>query len=102
MVLYEVNLVVNRDIYGDFLSWLREHINEMLCFEGFVKADLWTLEAEDQGSSPDAICVQYHLESRDKLNTYLNVHAPRMRKDGIRRFGGKFSATRRILNGLQV
>jgi hypothetical protein len=41
-------------------------------------------------------CV-YRLASQEHLDAYFRDHAERMRADGMRRFGGKFSATRRVL-----
>ena len=39
----------------------------------------------------------YTLESRAALQTYFDVHAARMREDGVARFGSRFTASRRVL-----
>ena len=41
--------------------------------------------------------MRYHLESREALEQYLRDHAPRLRADGIARFGERFRATRRVM-----
>lgn len=43
------------------------------------------------------LTVQYKVASRDALQAYFDVHAARLRGDGIKRFGGKMTASRRIL-----
>ena len=42
----------------------------------------------------------YTVESRAALEEYLTEHSARMRADGMSRFGGKFSAARRVLTVL--
>ena len=42
-------------------------------------------------------CVQYGVRDAQVLQAYFDQHAPRMREDGVARFGGKFSASRRVL-----
>ena len=43
------------------------------------------------------MCVQYTLRDRASLDAYLRDHAPRMRAEGEARFGGRFRASRRVL-----
>ena len=40
------------------------------------------------------------LTGADALQAYLRDHAPRMREDGLARFGGRFRAQRRVLHTL--
>ena len=42
------------------------------------------------------LCAVYHLRSQSDLDNYLANHAAHMREDGIKRFGQKFSASRRV------
>jgi hypothetical protein len=44
-----------------------------------------------------AICMQYRVRDLAALQDYFEQHAPRLRADGIARFGGRFSANRRTL-----
>ena len=39
-VVYEVNLEADADIAGPFDTWLRDHIADMLQFEGFRSAEI--------------------------------------------------------------
>ena len=68
-------------------------------FDGFLASELLTVE-EDVASNDGSIkpfTVQYRLQNRAKLESYFQDHAAAMREDGMKRFGGKFTATRRIL-----
>jgi hypothetical protein len=108
-VVYEVNLDVDGEVRDEFLSWLSEHVEEMLALEGFLGAEVYERSPEDDGAGQDAgggpparllVTVHYRVRSRDALGAYFRDHAPRMREDGLRRFGGRFRASRRVLERL--
>jgi quinol monooxygenase YgiN len=94
-VLYEVTLRIDPDVEEAYLAWLHDHVDEMLAIDGFVGASMWRLEDDDPRVG--IVCV-YELTDREALATYVAEHAPRMRGDGLRRFDGKFTASRRILH----
>ena len=107
MVVYEVNLAVDADVADDYAAWLGPHIDEVLAVPGFVSAEWWTVEGATSGegdsgeAAPPRVrwSVQYRVESREALQTYFDVHAERLRGDGLARFGGRFEASRRVLLG---
>jgi len=94
-VVYEVNLEADADIAGPFDTWLRDHIADMLQFEGFRSAEIFDDPAAPAGRIRRI--VQYRLRSQAALDDYLTTHAPRMRAQGIARFGNRFTAARRVL-----
>ena len=95
MVIYEVNLAINNEIYTEFRLWLKEHVNEMLQFPGFINASIFKPEF-DEASAQEKLTIQYQLENRDDLEKYFTEFAAKMREEGIKRFNAKFSATRRV------
>ena len=95
MVIYEVNLAIDVDIYPQFQLWLKKHAKEMLEFPGFIQASILKPENE-QVSDREKLTVQYQLENRESLNVYFTEFAPKMREEGINLFKDKFSAERRI------
>jgi hypothetical protein len=94
MIVYEVNLTVDADIADEYAAWLDSHIQEILTIDGFTAAEWFDVEAEGEQSH---WCVHYYLHDRASLERYFANHAERMRADGLNRFGGRFSASRRIL-----
>ncbi|MEL6616792.1 MAG: DUF4286 family protein [Bacteroidota bacterium] len=103
MVIYEVNLAVDREVATAYAAWLAPHIDEILALDGFTSAEWW--EVEPDGDAPEASvdrvrwCVQYRLRDRAALQAYFDHHAARLRGDGLARFAGRFEATRRVLVG---
>ena len=94
MIVYEVRAVVEPDVAAAYQAWLEPHIHEILAIPGFTQAEMFSEEAE---AGRPVWTVRYHLESREALQTYLRDHAPRLRAEGQSRFGGRFDATRRVL-----
>ncbi len=94
-LIYEVTLVIERDIVEPFDSWLADHIEEMLAIPGFLKANVFALEDDEQGRARRV--TQFYLESENHLEQYFVGRAEQMRQVGIDRFGDRFSASRRVL-----
>lgn len=100
MIVYEVNLDVDVAVYVEYCAWLTEHMQAMLALPGFVSAEALARRDPPPASGQRSLCTLYRLASSDDLDRYLREDAPRMRADGVARFGGQFSASRRILSPL--
>ena len=101
MVVYEVNLSIDREIERDYRAWLDEHVRRILALPGFTGARLFRRDPADEGRSDEGrvhLTVQYALVDRAALEAYLEQHAPALRREGLERFPGRFAATRRILD----
>jgi hypothetical protein len=92
--VYEVTLCVDRELAGDLDSWLAAHVEEMLDVAGFVGADTYALD-DDEDRVRRVTC--YYVESDAHLESYLEGEAEERRQPAIDRFGARFSASRRIL-----
>ncbi len=97
MIIYEVNLSIHPSIVNDYLAWLKPHAEAMLQFTGFLSYELFRVDGEDDWQN---YCVQYRLQSREALQSYFDTHAAVMRDDGLKRFGERFKASRRILQAI--
>ncbi len=101
MVVYEVNLSVDRDIEQEFLSWLGGHVERVLRFPGFMGARIYRRDPRDEGAPDEQrfhLTVHYELPDRAAYEAYLERHAPAMRREGLERFPGRFAASRRLLS----
>jgi hypothetical protein len=96
-VVYEVNLDLDAAIRGEYLRWLAGHVAEICALPGFLDARI--LEVTDPPPAPGraSLSVQYRLTGPQALGIYLAEHAPRLRAEGIARFGDRFAASRRVL-----
>lgn len=96
-VLYEVNIEVDASAHDEYRVWLRGHIAEILALPGFTGAKVFEVLDPPASAGRIALCVQYALKDQAALDDYLREHAPRLRADGMARFGGRFQASRRVL-----
>ena len=54
------------------------------------------VDVNDSSKGFVELTVIYKVENLQKMEEYFNVHAAKMRGDGVKRFGDKFSAERRV------
>jgi hypothetical protein len=94
-VLYEVNLDAEAGIEGPFDTWLRDHIADVLQFDGFLSAEV--LDDPTAPAGRIRRIVQYRLRDQAALEAYLREHAPHMRTHGVEKFGDRYTAERRVL-----
>ena len=107
MIIYEVSLCIPRHRQTEFTGWLATHVQEILRLEGFVAAQIVepVTDAEsrsDEGHLPPranemSLVVLYWLRGQADLDHYVREHAPRMRADGVGRFGSELRSRRRVL-----
>jgi len=95
MLIYEVNLTIDPDAAEAVATWLPGHIREIVGLDGFIGATWYHLNPEDDGRQ--RFTVHYHVDSMSSLQRYFDDHAARLRQEGMDRFGGQFTATRRVL-----
>ena len=97
MIVYEVNLDVRDAVFEAYRAWLGPHVAEILALPGFEGAEVF--ERSDPPPAPGvrALTVWYRVADEAALQRYFSEHAPRLRADGVQRFGDAVSATRRVL-----
>ncbi|MDH5177375.1 MAG: DUF4286 family protein, partial [Gammaproteobacteria bacterium] len=96
-VLYEVNLEAEAGIEAPFDTWLRDHIADVMQFDGFLTAEI----LDDTTPAPAGRVrrtVQYRLRNQAALDAYLRDHAPRMQQQGAEKFGDRYAAVPRVLS----
>ena len=91
-IVYEVRLTIDPKIRNQFLTWLDDHVVEMLSFDGFLDAHILL----GDNTMPNEISVHYTLTSAEFFERYEAEHAQRMRAEGLKRFPEGLEATRRI------
>jgi hypothetical protein len=87
MVVYEVNLEFDVAIAAAYREWLAEHMREILALPGFLSAEVHEVVDPLPTAGRQGLCVRYQVEDLGALETYQREHAPRMRADGLNRFG---------------
>lgn len=92
MYIYNVTINIEDSIHQEWLSWIQEHIQEVLTTGKFVSAKLTQVLVEDEMGI--TYSVQYTANSREELDEYYEKYAPNLRSDGLRKFADKMIAFR--------
>lgn len=96
MTIYEVRIEVDQDIAKKYRLWLKKHIREVAEAAGFERAHLFSEASPSEGVT--SWTVHYWASTEQKVQDYLEKLAPAFRADGVRQFGDRYRAQRRILN----
>lgn len=95
MVIYEVNISINNVVYDDYYKWLLAHMSHILTLTGFMQAEIGVVEQDNDATTQ--LRVNYHIDSYENFQSYLKNDAPRLRAEGLQKFGDRFSASRRVI-----
>lgn len=100
MVVYEVCLEINSDIFTRYSEWLVPHVKKVTAFKGFNKARILDeIELDKNNNTNPAthqLIVQYEIDTLDNLQEYFSLHATAMRKEGNDLFGDEVKSSRKI------
>ena len=92
MYIYNVTININESAREEWLVWIQEHIQDVLATGRFVSAKLTQVLVEEEMGF--TYSVQYTANTREDLDEYYRVDAPKLRSDGIKRFADKMVAFR--------
>lgn len=101
-VIYEVNLEVDRAVADGYRAWLAGHVAEILRLPGFHGAEV--LEVLDPAPTAGrlGLSVRYRLRDAAALEEYFRCHAPRLRAEGLERWGEAVRIRRRVLEPIRL
>jgi len=93
MIIYNVTINIDESIHTEWLSWIKEHIPQVLATGKFTEAKLTKVLVE-KDLKEITYSVQYRATSREALDAYYREDADRLRKDGLSKFADKMLAFR--------
>lgn len=81
--IYNVTSNIDESIHNEWLTWIKEHIPQVLATGKFEKATLTKVLVEEEMGGV-TYSVQYKSYSREALDAYYKEDAERLRKDAMR------------------
>lgn len=100
MMIYEVNLRVNKNIFKEFYAWLQDHARELLALPGFETCMIYE-QVDDDSKAQQTLVVHYDVASMFDLENYFINHATEKRQAVIQKFGNQIVTTRRLLQKIE-
>ena len=97
MIIYNVTIKIEHGAADKWLKWMKEeHLNDMMNTGLFSDYRLCKLMEQDESDGVSFV-VQYHSDSIENYQSYINEHAPKMRQKGLDKFAGKMVAFRTVM-----
>jgi hypothetical protein len=96
MIIYSVTIEIDQAIEQEWLEWMQHvHIPDVLRTECFRECGTYKLLDAEPGAS--TYVLRYSCESLAEYHRYRDNFAPALQKDHAERFGGRFRASRQLL-----
>ena len=92
MYIYNVTINIEESVHEEWLIWIQDHIQEVLNTGRFVSAKMTQVLVEEEMGI--TYSVQYTANTREDLDEYYRVDAPKLQSDGIKKFADKMVAFR--------
>ena len=94
MIIYEIDITIKNNIYSEYIIWLKNHIEEMLKFNGFESSNSYLYDANNLEKK---ILIHYYIKDKKYLNNYFNIHASKMQSNFPEHFQSNITIKRRVL-----
>jgi hypothetical protein len=98
MIVYNVTINIEPDVEQAWLMWMKsEHIPRVMETGYFTDHRILRLLNEQPDATGTTYAIQYNADDIGKLEAYLEKEAPRLQKESLNAFPGKFVAFRTFL-----
>lgn len=98
MLIYNVTINIEESVHQDWLQWMKTvHIPDVMntgCFESNKICKVLNTQPDEIGYT---YAVQYFCVNSEMLANYQNKFAPKLQKEHLARYDGKFVAFRTLL-----
>jgi hypothetical protein len=89
--------VIKKDVEDSWLKWMREeHIKEVMKTDHFTNWEMQKLLSPEIAVDESTYIINYECPSLDEYDKYKQKDAPRLQKEHLEKFSGKFRASRAI------
>ncbi len=103
MIIYNVTILIDSKRESEFIDWMQnKHLKDVLDTGLFSQAIFTRLLTETGTEDGVTYATQYYCESQEQLQKYYEEFAPRLRKEGINKFGEDMVGFRTELEVLEV
>ncbi len=93
MIIYNVTVNIDDSIHKEWLSWIKNHIPEVLATGKFTEAKLTKVLVEEEMGGV-TYSIQYRAKSRKALDNYYKFDADKLKSEGLQKFSDKMLAFR--------
>jgi antibiotic biosynthesis monooxygenase (ABM) superfamily enzyme len=97
MIIYSVTVVIKKEVEESWLEWMKEiHMKDVMKTGYFTDCEMQKQLIPEIAADESTYIINYRTSSLDQYNEYLMKEAPRLQKEHIDKFYGKFKASRAV------
>lgn len=97
MIIYSVTVVIKEDVENSWLKWMQEeHIKEVMKTGYFTNWEMQKLLSQEIAVDESTYIINYECPFLVDYKKYMQKDAPRLQKEHLEKFFGKFRASRAI------
>lgn len=102
LIVYEVNLVIQKAVYEKNKDWLLKHFEDMVTENNFIKANIFDQICVDPSDDSHMRChkltAQYFMHSYGEMEKYFEKMARAMRSQVVEKLGDHYTVNRRVFS----
>ncbi|MFV0539638.1 MAG: DUF4286 family protein [Aestuariibaculum sp.] len=88
MYIYNITSNIDESIHDQLLTWIKNHIPQVLATGAFKKATLIRVLVEEEMGGK-TYSVQYKARSREALDVFFKEHDQKLKQEVFKAFGDK-------------
>lgn len=88
MIIYNITANIDQSIHDEWLTWIKEHIPQVLATGKFMEAKLSKILVEEEMGGT-SYSIQFKAISREALDDYYAQDADKLRQEGLEKFADK-------------
>lgn len=101
MFIYQVEISIQKDVEREWLAFMQhKHLDDVVNTGCFVSKQMYKKLADIPDGAATTYIMNYTATTQENIDSYLTNYAAALREEVHQLFGGKFSASRRILEVL--
>ncbi len=98
MINYNVTINIKKDVELEWVKWMKEeHIPDIMKTEYFTSWKMYKILVPAGMPDEATYVVRYASDSKKKYEEYAKNEAPRLQREHVEKYPGKFTASRAIL-----
>ena len=102
MIVYRVNVLIEKSTEADWSKWMREHHISDVVKTGYFDHAAMFRNSEKDTETHAAYVFEYQTDSMSRYLAYCENAAAELQKDHTSRYQGRFLASREILERVAV
>ena len=90
MIIYSVTVIIKKDVESDWLKWMKEvHVPDVMNTGYFLDWQMQKLILPEDANDEITYVINYHAQSFEKYQRYIEKEAPRLRNEHNEKFRGQ-------------